>query len=408
MTVNDYEASVLFKQNYASTAHIVINQGGTSSGKTYAIEQVLFCLASEAEKQIITVVGQDIPNLKAGALRDALSIYSKSEQLKKLIKNYNKSDRIFEFYSGSIIEFKSYDNAQDAKSGKRDYLFINEANGIDWYVYTELALRTKTRIFIDYNPNIAFWVHDNLIDKPGVQLIISDHRHNPFLEQNVRDKIEQIKDTDLELWKVYARGITGKINGLVFTNWYICDDIPAQAKLIAAGLDFGFTNDETGCIDIYMQDGELWVDELFYQTGLTNTDISACLLAAGIHKNAEIIADSAEPKSIEELKRLGWNVKPAKKGADSVNNSIDILKRYKINVTRRSINLRKELGRYKWKVDRSGKIINEPVDSWNHLIDPLRYIALNKLKINNLAVPKSRLPHKENNWQDTVIDLITI
>jgi len=134
MTAHDYEASVLFKQNYSSAAHIVVNHGGTSSGKTYAIEQVLFCLAGEAEKQVITVVGQDIPNLKAGALRDALSIYNKSVRLKNLIKNYNKTDRIFEFHNGSVIEFKSYANAQDAKSGKRDYLFINEANGIEWNI----------------------------------------------------------------------------------------------------------------------------------------------------------------------------------------------------------------------------------------------------------------------------------
>jgi len=408
MTAHDYEASVLFKQNYSSGAHVVVNQGGTSSGKTYAIVQVLFCLAGEAENQVITVVGQDIPNLKAGALRDALSIYNKSARLKNLIKNYNKTDRIFEFHNGSVIEFKSYANPQDAKSGKRDYLFINEANGIEWNIYTELALRTKTRIFIDYNPNYEFWVHNNLIGKPGVELIISDHRHNPFLEQNIRDKIENIKDADTELWKVYARGITGKINGLIFNNWYICDDIPVDAKLIAAGLDFGFTNDETGCIEVYTQNGELWVDELLYETGLTNKDIANKLIEAGLNKNTEIIADSAEPKSIEELKRLGWHIKGAKKGADSINNSIDILKRYKINITRRSVNMRKELGRYKWKVDRAGKTTNEPVDTWNHLIDPLRYVALNKLKINTLTTRKSRLPFRENNWQNKLADFITI
>ncbi|MEO8887303.1 MAG: terminase family protein [Mucilaginibacter sp.] len=151
--INDHEASVLFRLNYASKAQIVINQGGTSSGKTYAIEQVLFCLAAQREKQIITIVGQDIPNLKAGALRDALSIYNNSGQLQALVKAYNKTDRVFEFNNGTIIEFKSYANAQDAKSGKRDYLFINEANGIEWPVYTELALRTKQRVFIDYNPS---------------------------------------------------------------------------------------------------------------------------------------------------------------------------------------------------------------------------------------------------------------
>ncbi|GGB08024.1 PBSX family phage terminase large subunit [Mucilaginibacter rubeus] len=398
-----FHCSVLFKQNYLSTAHVVINQGGTSSGKTFAIEQALFCLACENPKQVITIVGQDIPNLKAGALRDALNIYSSSPVLQAKIKSYNKSDRIFEFLNGSIIEFKSYDNGQDAKSGKRDYLFINEANGLTWDVYTELALRTKKRIFIDYNPNTGFWVHEHLIGKPGVQLIVSDHRHNPFLGQEVRDKIEALKTVDIELWKVYARGLTGKITGLIFDNWYICESIPADARLIALGLDFGFTNDETGCIEVYQQNGELWVNELLYKTGLTNTDISSKLKEAGVGFNCEIIADSAEPKSIEELKRLGWRVTAAKKGADSVKNSIDILKRYKINITRNSTNLRNELNRYKWRVNVTGKTINEPVDSWNHLIDPLRYIALNKLKINGTGKLHSRLPHRQSIQQAGVL-----
>jgi phage terminase large subunit len=402
----NYEASVLFKRNYTSTAHVVINQGGTSSGKTYAIEQVLFCLACEKDKQVITIVGQDIPNLKAGALRDALTIYNKSSQLKKLVKNFNKTDRIFEFYNGSLIEFKSYGSAQDAKSGKRDYLFINEANGIDWNIYTELALRTRTKIFLDYNPNTEFWVHDNLIGKPGVELIISDHRHNPFLEESMSIKIESTKDEDPERWKVYARGLTGRVTGLVFNNWFICDVIPHDATLIAVGLDFGFTNDQTGCIEVYKQNGELWIDELFYETGLTNKDVADKLSAAGIKKSTEIIADSAEPKSIEELNRLGWYVKGAKKGADSINNSIDILKRYRWNITRRSINLKKELEQYKWKVDRAGKSLNKPVDTWNHLIDPLRYVALNKLKIKMTTRPISRLPHKNITIQNNLTDFI--
>lgn len=143
---NCTEASILFKQNYHATGHIVVNQGGTSSGKTFAIEQVLFCLACQHEKLVITIVGQDIPNLKAGALRDAQSIYYSSPVLQAMVKSYNKTDRIFEFRNGTIIEFKSYDDAQDAKSGKRDYLFVNEANGVDMAIYNELALRTKRRI----------------------------------------------------------------------------------------------------------------------------------------------------------------------------------------------------------------------------------------------------------------------
>jgi len=395
------EGSVVFKQNYSARAHIVVNQGGTSSGKTYAIQLVLFTIACGTEKQVITIVGQDIPNLKAGVLRDAMNIYNSSEAFQRLVKSVNKTDRVFEFHNGSILEFKSYGDAQDAKSGKRDYLFINEANGIDFNVFSELAIRTRKRIFIDYNPNSAFWVHDNLLGRPDAQLIISDHRHNPFLDKQTREKIEALKDIDIELWRVYGRGLTGKIAGLIFNNWHICDNIPIEAKLLAAGLDFGFTNDETGFILVYRQNGELWIDEILYQTGLTNSDIAKKLVDAGINKNLEIIADSAEPKSIEELKRLGWHVIGAKKGADSVKNSIDILKRYKLNITRRSINLRNELDRYKWKTDRSGKVVNEPVDVWNHLIDPLRYVALNKLKINKIKAPVSRLPYNDDSKKST-------
>lgn len=404
ITSAGFTGSILFNQNYFSEAHVVVNQGGTSSGKTFAIEQVLFCLAGETPKQIITIVGQDIPNLKAGALRDALTIYDSSAILQSKVKSYNKTDRVFEFKNGSMIEFKSYDNSQDAKSGKRDYLFINEANGITWDIYTELALRTKKRIFIDYNPNTGFWAHEQLIGKPGVELIVSDHRHNPFLSDQMREKIEALKNVDIELWKVYARGLTGKITGLVFSNWYICEAIPPDARLIALGLDFGFTNDETGCLEVYIQDGELWVNELIYETSLTNTDISAKLKNLSVSFNTEIVADSAEPKSIEELRRLGWRITGAKKGPDSVKNSIDILKRYKINITRNSVNLRNELNRYKWRVDTSGKTINEPVDACNHLVDPLRYVALNKLKISHAGKTQSLLPHLQKAQPLNVLD----
>ncbi|MBS1531848.1 MAG: phage terminase large subunit [Bacteroidetes bacterium] len=387
-----YRASVLFEENYHAAAHIVVNQGGSSSGKTTAIMQVLFTLACEQEGQIITITGQDIPNMKSGVLRDALDIYKRSKKLKASVKSYNKSERLFEFHTGSVIEFKSYADAQDAKSGKRDYLFVNEANGISWDVYSELALRTRKKVFIDYNPNTDFWVHEYLLGKPDVQLIISDHRHNPFLDEDMRARIESLKQTDKERWKVYARGLTGRIEGLVLGKWQVCESIPLKARLIAAGLDFGYSIDPTGCIVVFKQNGELWIDELIYETGLTNPDISNRLEQVGLSRSIEIIADSAEPKSIEELRRLGWRITAARKGPDSVRLSIDILKRYKLNVTRTSVNLLAELKNYKWERERSGKTLNQPSDKWNHLIDPLRYVALNKLKINNLAKSKVKFP----------------
>lgn len=376
-----FDTSILYKANLEAKETVVVNQGGTSSGKTYSIIQVLFSIAI-SEKATITVVGQDIPNLKVGALRDALEIYNNSEILKSLVLSYNKTDRIFEFASGSIIEFKSYDNGQDAKSGKRDYLFINEANGIPFDVFTELELRTRVRTFIDYNPNSEFWVHEKVLKRSDIKYIISDHRHNPFLSQQMRDKIEGLKDIDLELWKVYARGLTGKIEGLIFRNWDQIDKVPPEAKLICRGLDFGFTNDPTSLIEMYQYNGGLVLNELIYQTGLTNSDISQKMKSLGLNQRDYIVADSAEPKSIEELYRMGWNVHPAEKGNDSINNSIDILRRQKITVTKNSINLKKELNNYRWAVDKEGKTINKPVDFMNHAIDAVRYCALNKLKAN--------------------------
>ncbi|GAB2692393.1 PBSX family phage terminase large subunit [Mucilaginibacter koreensis] len=390
-----FKTSILFKHNYLSRAQVVVNQGGTSSGKTFAIIQVLFCLAIAEEKQVITVVGQDIPNLKAGALRDAQKIYDDEPAIQQQVKSINKTDRLFEFHNGSVIEFKSYDDWQDAKSGKRDYLFVNEANGIPYAVYTELALRTRKRIYIDYNPNAAFWVHDKVLGQPEVQLIISDHRHNPFLPQAQREKIERTRLTDEESWKVYARGLTGKISGLVLSNWVLCDDIPPEATLLACGLDFGYTNDPSACLQVYRMNGELWLHEVLYETYLTNPALSARLQAAGISKNTLIVADSAEPKSIEELRLLGWNITGTDKGSGSINYSIDILKRYRLNVTRSSINLRRELERYCWRTDATGRDMNQPVDHSNHLIDPLRYVALMRLGTRPSLKRTSRMPHHQ-------------
>lgn len=416
-----FEASPIFEANYNSQSRIVINQGGTSSGKTYAILQVLCSLAIQESDLIITVVGQDVPNLKAGPIRDVGTIIRESPILKTYVDRYNKSDRELHFTNGSMIEFKSYDDEQDARSGKRNYLFINEANAIDYEIFKQLHMRCTrpqtrsfNKTFLDYNPSSAFWVQDVLLVNkelyPSTELFISDHRHNPFLPEEVHESIERLKFEDEETWKVYARGLTGRIHGLIFKNWYVMkgnEEIPATAKIIANGLDFGFTNDETGCLEVFISNGELWVNELIYETALTNQDISGKLTGLGVSKNREIVADSAEPKSIEELRRLGWNIKEAKKGADSIKNSIDILKRYKINVTANSVNLRKELNRYVWKKDRTGKTLNEPIDKWNHLIDPLRYVALNKLRINSVGGVRTKLPSHRQQAYNPHSDLLS-
>lgn len=372
-----FKASVVYEKNLRSEATIVVNQGGTSSGKTYSILQVLFTKAAATPGLVITVVGQDIPNLKKGALRDAADIVAGSPILQSLIATYHKGDRIYTFTNGSVMEFTSYTSPQAAKSGKRDILFINEANGIPYPIYYELSIRTYQQIFIDYNPNIEFWAHELVLPDKAAELLISDHRHNPFIPESQHKRIESIPDP--ELWKVYARGLTGKIEGLVYPNYQIVGEVPEEAKLVAAGLDFGFTNDPTAFELVYLLGGILWIDELLYEPGLTNPDISARLEEAGLSKRTEIIADSAEPKSIEELRRMGWNIKAALKGPDSIKNGIDILKRYPINITSRSTGIRKEIQSYKWAVDKQGKALNEPIGLFNHGLDGVRYVALNKI-----------------------------
>lgn len=375
----------LFFANYNAEERIIINQGGTSSGKTYTILDVLFTIGMSQPNLRITVVGQDIPNLKSGAYRDAKDIRSRSEEYKIWYPYINETDRIIRCISGSFIEFKSYSDEQDAKSGKRDYLFVNEADGIPYNIYWQLAERTYKKIFIDYNPTARFWVHDALIGKPNVKLIISDHRHNPFLKREDHERIESYTG---ERFKVYSRGLTGKMEGLVYDDWSLVDEMPIEYKRRWIGLDFGFTNDPTAIIDVRLSNGELWIDEMVYEVGLVNTipkngaekkSIERRLKENKIDRTFCIVADSQEIKSISELYNVGFNIESAKKGPDSIKNGIDILRRYHLNVTRRSKNVRMELGSYEWAKDKSGKTTNKPIDEMNHALDAIRYVALNKL-----------------------------
>lgn len=370
----------LYDENSDQQARIFVNQGGTSSGKTYCIMQRLISIAVNEPATIITVAGQDLPNLKVGAMRDTETIFSDSEWLQGFFV-WNRSDYTIKGQNGSLIEFKSYDGEQDAKNGKRDYLFINEANGITYGIYWQLAIRTRRQIFIDYNPSARFWVHEQVLGREGVKLIISDHRSNMFLTDEEHRRIEGISDP--ELWKVYARGKTGSITGLVFPHFNVVDDLPPREewKVSAWGLDWGFSADPSALVHLVLAHGEIWTDEVIYRTGMTNPDIAQAMKEAGLTGRDEIVADSAEPKSIAELNRMGYFIKACKKGADSISNGIDILKRYTWNVTRRSAGLRKELLAYKWKTDRNGDMTNQPIDAFNHAIDAVRYAASETLGV---------------------------
>lgn len=380
-----FEVSDLFMANKETEERTVVNQGGTSSGKTYSIMQLLFEMAMNEPDLVVTIVGQDIPNLKKGAYRDAKTILNQSPILQVWFPYINESKRVIRCINGSVLEFTSFKDEQDAKSGKRDVLFINECDGIAYGIYWQLDMRTRRKVFLDYNPSARFWVHDNVIGRKNVKLIISDHRCNPFLSKEEHEKIEKIED--YELWKVYARGKTGKLKGLIFPEFRIVDRMPEvlECKGNWYGLDFGYTNDPTALENMRLAHGELWVDELLFEAGYDNPMIARVMKTNGIMRRDVVIADCAEPKSISEINSFGFNVRPSSKGPDSIKNGIQILQRYKINVTRRSTGIIQEMKRYKWKVDKNGVMLNVPIEVWNHGIDAIRYVSLKTLSARRVS-----------------------
>ena len=364
---------------------LVVHQGGSSSGKTYGILQYLFSVGAANPNEIITVVGQDIPNLKVGAYRDAQNILDDSEALRDWYpaELHNKSNRSFRCVNGSLVEFNSYSDEQDAKSGKRQRLFVNEANGVPYEVFEQLRMRTTKQVIIDFNPSAEFWAHKKLQE---AHWVITSFRDNAFISPAVRERILSYEPTkeniergtaDKYRWDVYGLGKVGRLEGLVLPNWER-GRFPDDYKWRIYGLDFGYTNDPTALVEIRLHKGNLHVKEHLYRSGLTNQDISREMERIGIDRNELIIADSAEPKSIEEINRMGWHIRGAIKGNDSINQGIDILKRYKVIVE--GENIAKELNSYIWAKDRNGNLLNKPIDSFNHCIDAMRYAVSYKTR----------------------------
>ena len=377
----------VFQWTAESDKEIVVHSGGTSSGKTYSILQYLITIGCEIPKSTITIVGQDIPNLRVGAYRDALNIIydsQYSEYFLSQIKQQNKSQREFYFKNKSILEFKSYDNSQDAKSGKREFLFINEANGIGYEIFAELNIRTRKQTIIDFNPTSEFWAHKKLMGRSDVDWFNSTWSDNPFISDSIRDGILAYEPTaeniergtaDKYRWEVYGLGKIGRKEGTIFTNWER-GTAPESYKWRMYGMDWGFTNDPTVLVDVQLSHGKLYVKELLYKTGMTTKDIGNELERLGISRNDLIICDSAEPKSIEEMNRMGWYCRPSVKGADSIMNGIDLLRRYKIIID--GENIANEFLSYIYATDKDGGYTNKPEDKNNHAIDAIRYAVTNK------------------------------
>ena len=371
-TKTDFSTTDVFKWNVNIKDRYVVNQGGTSSGKTYAILQVLLFKAAQNQNSVITIVGQDFPNLRKGALRDFDNIVQQYP-FSTWIGKPNKSTMVYPLFNGSVIEFATYGDEQDAKSGKRDYLFINEADGVSYPIFRQLAMRTGKQIFIDFNPSREFWAHTYLKGKKDCVFIYSTWRDNQYCPIEIVRDIEALKETSPELYKVYSLGRAGNLTGQVFPDVNIVPEFPKEAKNITYGLDFGYSNSRTALSKVGEFNGELYLQELIYERGLFNKDIAGKLKGLGLNHYSTIIADSAEPKTIAELNTLGFNVKGTTKGPDVKRAGIWKIKQFKINLTSDSINARKEKKNYIWKVNKDGEPLNEPIKAFDDFWDATRY-----------------------------------
>lgn len=368
-------------------------QGGTSAGKTYAIIPVLINRALDEPRLKITVVAETLPAVKEGALDIFTDVMNDTGRW--IDRNWNASSLTYTFGNKSRIQFKSFDSVGKAKaSGKRDILFLNEANEIAFEIADALMIRSKNT-YIDFNPSNEFWAHTEVLTEPNSEFLLLTYEDNEALpEETLEDLlIKKSKgfynpNLPFELlfleknikspywanwWRVYGLGLIGKLEGVIFDDWDEIDNVPPEAKLVGRGGDFGFTNDPTTLIDIYIYNGEYIFDEVLCQTDLTNPQIWKEFKSLNLNNNVITWFDSSEPKSIKELKNLGMKVDGAEKGKDSVSFGIQAMKDIKFYITKRSKNLKEELQKYKWAKDKEGKQLNVPIDNWNHCIDAIRY-----------------------------------
>jgi phage terminase large subunit len=390
------DVTPIFTKNFHSDKKIIVNRGGTRSSKTVSIVQIccLWLITGQLSKSVNIPKGTWTTVRKFSTTLDSTVLRDFQEELDKHgVRNLvleNKTKKTFE-YQGRIVRFMGADDEQKIRGSKQNILYCNEANELEFRKeFFQLLIRTEDKIFIDFNPDDEnIWINTELeqkryFDKGDVEVIVSNYKDNTFLPKSLIAEIEYLEKTDPEFWKVYGLGQYGKIHGLIFDNYKVVEEIPRDATLVAYGQDFGFTNDPSALVGVWKQNGELWVKELIYERKLTNNDIADRYKSLNII--GDVIADSAEPKSIQELNNLGARVIGAEKGADSIKNSIDILKRYKINITKDSQNLLKELRTYKWLEDKTGNLGHKPIDYNNHAIDALRYVALNRLSHSNYGV----------------------
>jgi phage terminase large subunit len=362
---------------------ICILQGGTRSSKSYSALQWILVRALTEPNIVISIVRKSFPSMRVSIMRDWQSILKELNIWDE--NSWSATEHIYSFDNGTMVEFMSIDSSEKRKGSARDYLFVDECNELsreDWF---QLFIRTRKKSIIAYNPSFGtnHYIFNEIQTHPEADLFISTFKDNPFLEKQLVEEIERLKEINPEYYKIYGLGLPGNNVGTIFSI-NIVDEIPEEAEFVAFGMDYGFTVDPTTLVAVAKLDRDIYIDELLYKKGMVTQDIIAELKSLQIDRN-EIWGDSAEPRLIEEIYRSGFNIKPVKKGKDSVRLGIDLMQQYKLNVTKRSLNTIKEFGEYIWMVDKNGNFENMPVDYSNHSIDAIRYVVqerLNAKKIN--------------------------
>lgn len=345
--------------------------GGTSASKTISILIYLIAMAqSDKTPTLTSIISESFPHLRRGCIKDFLDILKQHNYFRD--KDWNKSEYTYTFETGSKIEFFSADQPDKLRGARRDRLFINEANNIPFDAFEQLEVRTKEFIFLDWNPTNEFWYYTEIKGKrTDFEELILTYKDNEALSKEIIDSIEQRRNR-AGWWRVYGLGLLGEVEGKIYKDWNMIDEIPHEARLERRGLDFGYTNDPTAIVSVYKYNGGYIIDEECYQKGLSNKQI-ADLLSNLTEPQLLVVGDSAEPKSIDEIKSYGINILGVMKGKDSVRQGIQYVQDQRISVTKRSVNVIREYRNFLWKVDKDGKILNEPEHQFKHSMDAISY-----------------------------------
>lgn len=352
----------------ALNKRVRIIEGGAAASKTFSICMWIIDYAESTNDKVVSIVSESLPHLRKGAMRDFLNILKYTNRYSD--KSYNKTDSTYLFSTGTIVEFFGVESSDKVRGPRRDVLFVNEANNIDYETYSQLELRTREVIFLDHNPVSAYYAHDKLMHLETSDFVRLTYRDNEALEPAIIRSIEDRRITNPNWYRVYGLGEVGHYEGQIYSNWQIIDDKPEEARLETIGLDFGYTNDPSAIVGIYKYNDGYILDEILYATSMSNANLAGVLAN---YPNILTIADSAEPKSIDEIQRLGIYIKGSDKGKGSVMQGIQLVQDQKLFVTKNSVNLIKELRGYNWKTDRAGKALNIPNHEFSHGMDAIRY-----------------------------------